>query len=252
MLLEQFLSPEQFMKNAQIKEGSQERVEFAIRLPGRDTDGEEVLLPVDAKFPHEDYERLITASEAGDAEAVAKAGKDLENRIRQCAKTIGEKYIAPPRTTEFGILFLPTESLFAEVLRRPGLFEQLQLEYHVTLAGPTTFIALLNALQMGFRSLAIGKHSGEVWRILGAVKTEFGKYNSVVESLSRQLNTAAKSVESLGIRTRAMSRTLRDVEKLPDDTAQLILGSAFAEMEDADEEEPENAQGLGNGVTLPI
>lgn len=236
MLLEQFLSPEQFTRNAQIKEGSQERVEFAIKLPGRDTAGE-VLLPVDAKFPHEDYERLITASEAGDAEAVAQAGKDLENRIRQCAKTIREKYIETPRTTEFGILFLPTESLFAEVLRRPGFFEQLQSEYHVTLTGPTTFTALLNALQMGFRSLAIEKRSSEVWQILGAVKTEFGKYGIVVDGLSRQLNTAAKSVESLGVRTRAMNRKLRDVEKLPEDAAQIILGPAFADVADADEEE---------------
>jgi DNA recombination protein RmuC len=234
MLLEQFLSPEQFTRNAQIKEDSQERVEFAIKLPGRGSAGE-VLLPVDAKFPHEDYERLITASEAGDAEAVAQAGKELENRIRHCARTIREKYIATPRTTDFGILFLPTESLFAEVLRRPGFFEQLQNEYHVTLTGPTTFTALLNALQMGFRSLAIEKRSSEVWQILGAVKNEFGKYGVVVDSLSRQLNTAAKSVESLGVRTRAMSRKLRDVEKLPDDAAQIILGPAF-DVANEDEE----------------
>lgn len=240
MLLEQFLSPEQFIRNAQMKEGSQERVEFAIKLPGRDSAGE-VLLPVDAKFPHEDYERLITASEAGDAEAVAQAGKELENRIRHCAKTIREKYIATPRTTDFGILFLPTESLFAEVLRRPGFFEQLQNEYHVTLTGPTTFTALLNALQMGFRSLAIEKRSSEVWQILGAVKNEFGKYGVVVESLSRQLKTAANSVENLGVRTRAMSRKLRDVEKLADDAAQIVLGPAF-DVANEDEEALTEAQ----------
>jgi DNA recombination protein RmuC len=153
-----YLSPEQFLKNAQVRENSQERVEFAIRLPGRDADGE-VLLPVDAKFPHDDYERLLSAAEAGDAETVAEASKALENRIRVCAKTIRDKYIIPPRTTDFAILFLPTESLYAEVLRRPGLFENIQREYHVTLAGPSTFIALLNALQMGFRSLAIEKRS---------------------------------------------------------------------------------------------
>jgi DNA recombination protein RmuC len=235
MLLEQFLSPEQYVKNAQIKEGSQERVEFAIRLPGREGQSE-VLLPVDAKFPHEDYARLVAASEAGDSEEVARATKDLENRIKQCAKTIREKYISTPRTTDFGILFLPTESLFAEVLRRPGFFEQVQVEYHVTLAGPTTLTALLNALQMGFRSLAIEQRSSEVWRILGAVKTEFGKYNDVVDGLSRQLSTAARSVESLGVRTRAMSKKLRDVEKLPEDTAQIILGPELAETEDIDEE----------------
>jgi DNA recombination protein RmuC len=147
-LLEQFFSPEQFIRNAQIKENTQERVEFAIRLPGRDSDGE-VLLPVDAKFPQEDYERLIAAAELGDSDAVAQAAKDLECRIRQFAKTIRHKYIAPPRTTEFAILFLPTESLYAEILRRPGFFEQLQREYHVTLTGPTTFTALLNALSDG-------------------------------------------------------------------------------------------------------
>jgi DNA recombination protein RmuC len=227
-LLEQFLSPEQYLKNAQIKENSQERIEFAIRLPGRDTDGD-VLLPVDAKFPHEDYERLLSAAEVGDLEAVAEASKALENRIRACAKMIRDKYIAPPRTTDFAILFLPTESLYAEVLRRPGLFESIQREYHVTLTGPTTFTALLNALQMGFRSLAIEKRTSEVWKILGAVRNEFGKYNDVVDRLAKQLNTAAKSVESLGIRTRAMSRQLRDVEVLPEHSSQILLAAEAAD-----------------------
>jgi DNA recombination protein RmuC len=236
MILEQFLSPEQYVKNAQVKEGSQERVEFAIKLPGREFDGE-VLLPVDAKFPQEDYERLLAAAELGDGEAVAEAAKELENRIKLFAKTIRDKYIATPRTTDFAILYLPTEGLYAEVLRRAGLFEQLQREYHVTLTGPTTFTALLNALQMGFRSLAIEKRSSEVWQILGAVSNEFGKYNKVVDGLSRQLNTAAKSVESLGIRTRAMNRKLRDVEKLPDETAEIILGPALAEVEDTVDQE---------------
>ena len=236
MILEQFLSPEQYVKNAQIKEGSQERVEFAIKLPGREPDGE-VLLPVDAKFPQEDYERLLAAAEAGDGEAVAEAAKELENRIKLCAKTIRDKYIATPRTTDFAILFLPTESLYAEVLRRAGLFEQLQREYHVTLTGPTTFTALLNALQMGFRSLAIEKRSSEVWQILGAVRGEFGKYNEVVDKLSKQLSTAAKSVENLGMRTRAMNRKLRDVETLPDATTQILLGPALADAEDTDEQE---------------
>lgn len=162
-------------------------------------------LPVDAKFPHEDYERLLAAAEIGDLEAVAEASKALENRIRSCAKTIRDKYIASPRTTDFAILFLPTESLYAEVLRRPGLFESVQREYHVTLTGPTTFTAFLNALQMGFWSLAIERRTSEVWKILGAVRFEFGKYNDVVDRLGKQLNTAAKSVENLGVRTRAMS-----------------------------------------------
>jgi DNA recombination protein RmuC len=238
MLLEQFLSPEQFVKNAQVKENSQERVEYAIRLPGRDADSE-VLLPIDAKFPQEDYDRLIVASEQGNAEAVAEASKDLENRIRQFAKSIREKYIVPPRTTDFAILFLPTESLYAEILRRPGFFEQLQRECHVVLSGPTTFTALLNALQMGFRSLAIEKRSSEVWQILGAVSNEFAKYNEVVDKLSKQLGTAAKSVESLGLRTRVMNRKLRDVEKLSDDDAQTLLGPAPAA---ADEDEEDLAE----------
>jgi len=233
-LLEQFLSPEQFIKNAQVKENSQERVEYAIRLPGRDS-GEDVLLPVDAKFPLEDYERLVSASEEGDAVAVAEASKELEIRVRSFARTIRDKYISTPRTTEFAILFLPTESLYAEILRRPGLFEQLQRECHVVLTGPTTFTALLNALQIGFRSLAIEKRSSEVWKILGAVGNEFGKYNEVVDKLSKQLGTAAKSVENLGIRTRAMNRKLRDVEKLPEDTAQILLGPAFAAGEEEEE-----------------
>ena len=238
MLLEQFLSPEQFAKNVQVKDGSQERVEFAIRLPGQDSDSE-VLLPIDAKFPQEDYERLIVAAESGDAAGVAEAASELENRVRLCAKTIREKYISSPRTTDFAILFLPTEGLYAEVLRRPGLFEQLQRECHVTLTGPTTLTALLNALQMGFRSLAIGKRSSEVWHILGAVRNEFGKYNEVVDRLSKQLNTAAKSVENLGMRTRAMSRKLRDVEKLPDETAQIVLGPAIDDSyEEAEGGEP--------------
>lgn len=231
MLLEQFLSPEQFIKNAQVKDGSQERVEFAIRLPGRGADGE-VLLPIDAKFPHEDYERLVAAAELGDGDAVNQAAGELESRIKMCAKTIRDKYVSPPRTTDFAILFLPTEGLYAEVLRRPGIFEQIQREYHVTLTGPATLTALLNALQMGFRSLAIEKRSSEVWHILGAVKNEFGKYNAVVDTLSKQLITAARSVESLGIRTRAMNRKLRDVEKLPDETAQIVLGAA---IDDSDE-----------------
>lgn len=231
MLLEQLLSPEQYVKNAQVKDGSQERVEFAIKLPGRDADSE-VLLPVDAKFPREDYDRLVTAAELGDGDALNEAAEELENTIKACAKTIRDKYIAPPRTTDFAILFLPTEGLYSEVLRRPGLFEQIQREYHVTLTGPTTLTALLNALQMGFRSLAIEKRSSEVWHILGAVKNEFGKYNEVVDKLSRQLTTAAKSVENLGMRTRTMTRKLRDVEKLPDATAQILLGPSIDEPDE--------------------
>jgi DNA recombination protein RmuC len=236
-LLDQFLAPEQYVKNAQVREHTQERVEFAIRLPGREAEGE-VLLPVDAKFPQEDYERLLDATEAGDAAAAAQAAKELEARIRSFARTIREKYIEPPRTTDFALLFLPTEGLYAEVLRRPGLFEQIQREFHVTLAGPTTLAAILNALQMGFRSLAIERRSGEVWKILGAVRQEFGKYNEVVEKLSAQLSTAANSVRSLGTRSRAMDRKLREVERLPEAEARELLGGEIENLADpAGEEE---------------
>ena len=241
MLLEQFLSPEQLVKNVEIKPGTQERVEFAVRLPGRE-DGSEVLLPIDAKFPQDDYERLVAASESGDIDGVAEASRALENRIKACARAISEKYIYPTRTTEFAILFLPTESLYAEVLRRPGFFDQVQREFRVTLTGPTTLTALLNALQMGFRSLAIEKRSSEVWRILGAVRTEFGKYNEVVDKLARQLSTAARSVERLGTRTRAMDRKLRDVERLPDESAQLLLGAESNADDDHDDAEDEEGE----------
>lgn len=233
-LLEQFLSPEQYARNVQVQEHSLERVEYAIRLPGRDE--AEVLLPVDAKFPLDDYERLLEASQAGDAERVTAAASALEARVRSSARAISEKYISPPRTTDFAILFLPTESLHAEVLRSPGLLDSIQRDFHVTLAGPTTFAALLNGLQMGFRSLAIEKRSSEVWQILGAVRTEFGKYNSVVTRLARQLDTAAKSVEALGVRTRAMDRKLGDVEKLPTGAAQALLGVDRPIIDDAEAE----------------
>ena len=235
-LLEQFLSPEQYIENATVRENSQERVEFAIRLPGRD-DENEVLLPIDAKFPQEDYQRLLEAAEIGDADGVAEASQALEARIRQFAATIRSKYIVPPRTTDFAVLFLPTEGLYAEVLRRPGLFEKLQREHQVTLAGPTTLTALLNALQMGFRSLAIQKRSSEVWQVLGAVRTEFGKYNDVVEKIGRQLGSAANSVHELGRRTRAMGRKLRDVETLPIPQAEALLGfdgDGGADQDDAE------------------
>ncbi|MBM3491758.1 MAG: DNA recombination protein RmuC [Alphaproteobacteria bacterium] len=231
MLLEQFLSPEQVIANASVRAGSQERVEFAVKLPGRDGENE-VLLPIDAKFPQEDYERLLQAGHDGDAEKAAEAGKALEARIKSFAKTIRDKYINPPRTTDFAILFLPTEGLFAEVLRRPGLFEHLQREHQVTLTGPTTLTAFLNALQMGFRSLAIQQRSAEVWQLLAAVRTEFTNYNDVVDKIEKQLGTAAKSVEQLGTRTRAMHRKLRDVDRLPETEAERLLGLDTVQADD--------------------
>jgi DNA recombination protein RmuC len=213
LLLEQFLTPDQYIKDAHVRDGSPERVEFAIRLPGKGA-GEEVLLPIDAKFPRESYDRLLEASEKGDTDAIEMHRKQLETQVRLCARTICDKYINPPRTTDFAVLFLPTEGLYAQVLRQPGVFESIQRDYKVTLAGPTTLSAILNALQMGFRSIAIEKRSSEVWQILGAVKNEFGKYNEVVDGLSRQLQTALNSVDKLGTRARVMTKTLKEVEVL--------------------------------------
>ena len=231
MILEQFLTPDQFRTNVRVRENTTEAVEFAICLPGKGQ-GEHVLLPIDSKFPNETYERLLAASEAGDVEAVKELRKQLLSQVRNFAKDVSTKYINPPVTTDFAILFLPTEGLYAEILRQPGAFEQLQRELKIVLAGPTTLSAILHAFQMGFRSLAIEKRSSEVWQVLGAVQQEFGKYNKVVEQLGKQLSTAANSVDSLGRRTRAMTRTLRQVEKLPSDTdTAALLG-----IEEEDEE----------------
>jgi DNA recombination protein RmuC len=224
LLIEDFLTPEQYIRNAQIKEGSGERVEYAIRLR-TNADGEEVLIPVDAKFPREDYDRLIAAMHDGDTMLAAKFRKDLETRLKQFARAIRDKYIDAPRTTDFGILFLPTEGLYAEALREPALFDFVRRECGVVLAGPTTFSAILSAFQMNFRSAALAKQSSEVWKVLSAVRTEFGRYNKVVTSLGNQLRTAATSVDKLGVRARAMDRKLRDVELLPGDgDAQRLLG----------------------------
>jgi DNA recombination protein RmuC len=248
MLLDEFLSPDQYARDVQTREGSTERVEYAIKMPGKG-DGDNVWLPVDAKFPREDYERLLAASEAGDAALVAEHRKALETRIKACARDIRQKYINPPQTTDFAILFLPTEGLYAEALRQAGLFEFLQREYRVTLAGPTTLAALLNALQMGFRTLAIEQRSSEVWQVLAAVRTEFGKYNAVVERLGNQLNTAVKSVDSLGTRTRAMDRKLRTVEALPDaQVAENLLGITGEIHAAEDVDEADGDADTGNGA----
>ena len=215
MLLQDFLSPSQYVKDAQVKDGSAERVEFAIRLPM--LDGEEMLLPVDAKFPREDHEHMLEALEVGDAALVSHFRKQLEARIKTFAKDISRKYINPPRTTERAILFLPTESLFAEVLRVPGLFDYVQRECSVMLAGPTTFAAILHAFQVNHRSMAIAQRSSDVWKILSAVRTEFKRYNETVSKVARQLNTAVGSVDELRKRTGLMDRALRDVETMPDD-----------------------------------
>jgi DNA recombination protein RmuC len=237
-LLEQFLSPDQYSHNAQIREDSQERVEYAIKMPGRGEE-KECLIPIDAKFPQEDYTRLVAAADRGDSVAVEEAALSLEARVKGFAKSIREKYICSPRTIEFAILFLPTESLYAEMLRRPGLFEALQRDCHVLLAGPTTLAAMLNAFQMGFRSLAIEKRSSEVWQVLGAVRSEFMKHGDVVDTLRKQLNTAVNTIDRLGTRTRVMNRALKDVEVLPDSQATALLGLTTANTvtEDLIEEE---------------
>lgn len=223
-LLEQVLTPEQYLRDAATRPGSAERVEYAIRLPGRGDGDPEVLLPIDAKFPREDYERLVDAAERADAEAVDAAARALETRVRNSARDIRDKYVNPPRTTDFAILFLPTEGLYAEVLRRPGLVETLQRDYRVSLAGPTTLLALLNSLQMGFRTLAIQKRSSEVWEILGAVKTEFDKYGQVLDKVKKKLAEASNTIDDVAVRKRAIDRKLRQVQALPTVDAQTLLG----------------------------
>ena len=213
-LLEQVMAPEQYEKNVATRPGSRERVEFAIKLPGRDR-GEHVLLPIDAKFPIEDYQRLQAAQDAGDKALVEMAEKALEARVKQEAKTISEKYVEPPHTTEFALLYLPFEGLFGEVLRRPGLFEQIQRQWRVTICGPTNLLAYLNSLQMGFRTLAIQQRSSEVWNVLGTVKAEFGKFADVLANTKRQLQTVANTIDQAEVRTRQIERKLKDVEVLP-------------------------------------
>lgn len=234
-LLEQLLAADQYQTNVATVPGSNERVEYAIRLPGRDDDSP-VWLPIDAKFPIEDHQRLLDAQERADVEAAALAAAALERRVREEAKTIRAKYIAPPSTTDFAILFLPTEGLYAEVIRRPGLFESLQRDHRVTVAGPTTLTAILNALQMGFRTLAIEQRSSEVWQILGAVKTEFGKFGAIVDKAKNQLDSARNNLDELvGRRSRAIERKLRGVESLPDEASRTLLGDATTANDDDDE-----------------
>ena len=225
-LLEQMLSPEQYERNAVTKEMSREAVEFAVKFPGK---GDvPLLLPLDAKFPIEDYQHLLDAHERGNAEAVDAAGRGLDTSVRNAAKAIREKYINPPITTDFAIMFLPTEGLYAEVLRRPGLAEQIQRESCVLIAGPTTLTAILSSLQMGFRTLAIEKRSSEVWRLLEAVKTEFAKFGIVIDKVNRNLETARNQMDALATRTRVVTRKLRDVGELPEADAKLLLKLAPA------------------------
>ena len=222
-LLEQVLVTDQFSAQVATRPGSKNVVDFAIKLPGQSVHGEPLWLPIDAKFPNEDYERLLDAQGRADGVAAEAAGRALEVRIRLEAKSISEKYIEPPHTTDFAILFLPTEGLYAEVLRRPGLMEALQREHRITLAGPTTLLAMLSSLQMGFRTLALEKRSSEVWQVLGAVKTEFGKFGDVLARVKSQTETVLKTLDNAQVRSRAMGRALKQVEALPDTQVQALI-----------------------------
>ena len=230
-LLEQVLTAEQYAENVATRPKSGDRVEFAIRLPGRE-DGQPVWLPIDAKFPVEDYQKLVEAQERADVVAVEAAAKALEMRLKDEAKTIREKYIEPPYTTDFAILYLPTEGLYAEALRRPGLVEALQRDQRVSIAGPTTLAAMLNSLQMGFRTLAIEKRSSEVWAVLGAIKTEFGKFGEALAHTRKKLQEASNSIDKAEVRTRAVTRKLKDVEALPVPEAVALLGDDLPDDDD--------------------
>lgn len=229
-LLEQILTAEQYACNVKIHPRRNETVEFAIKLPGRDEqDGGIVWLPIDAKFPKEDYERLMDASERADATGVEQAGKALESRVRSQARDIRDKYVVPPYTTDFGLLYVPTEGLYAEVLRRPGLVDSLQRDYRIVVVGPTTLAALLNSLQMGFRTLAIQKRSSEVWKVLGAVKTEFGKFGDMLDKVKKKLDETGNTIDDAVNRTRQIEKRLRKVEALPAAESGVLLADAATE-----------------------
>jgi DNA recombination protein RmuC len=232
VLLDEMLTPEQFAKNMRMRDDTDERVEFAIKLPG-DENGAPVWLPVDAKFPMEHYDRLAAAQEKGDPAAVETAIKTLETQLKRCAKEICEKYINPPKTTDFALLFLPSEGLYAEAIRRVGLVQNVQRDCRVTFVGPTTLAALLNSLQMGFRTLAIQKRSSEVWNLLAAVKTEFGKFGDSLSAVKEKIDQASRKIEDVDVRSRAITKKLRDVEELPSNPQPLLKD--FLQTENADE-----------------
>jgi DNA recombination protein RmuC len=222
-LLEQVFVPDQYAVQVATRPGSKFVVDFAIKLPGKAENGAPLWLPIDAKFPNEDYERLLDAQGRADAVAAEVAAKALELRIRLEAKSMNEKYVEPPHTTDFAILFLPTEGLYAEVLRRPGLMESLQRDHRVTLAGPTTLLAMLSSLQMGFRTLALERRSSEVWQVLGAVKNEFSKFGDVLARVKSQTQTVLNTLDNAEVRSRAMGRALKQVEALPDEQSQALI-----------------------------
>jgi DNA recombination protein RmuC len=236
-LLEQLFTPDQYASNVAVNPDSADRVEYAIKLPGRETDGTPMWLPIDAKFPQEDYQRLVEAAERGDAEQVAAFAAALESSISLEAKKIKAKYICPPHTTDFAMLFLPTEGLFAEVLRRPGLVDGLLHQHRVVLAGPTTLAAMLSSLQMGFRTLAIEKRSSEVWQVLGAVKTEFGKFGETLDRVHKKLQEASNTIERAQTRKRAVERQLKSVEVSPPEPLDVTFGEIGVPEEQMPEQE---------------
>jgi DNA recombination protein RmuC len=231
VLLEEMLTPEQFAKNMRTRDDTDERVEFAIRLPG-DENGAPVWLPVDAKFPMEHYERLTAAQESGDSTAVEAAMKVLETQLKRCAKDICEKYINPPKTTDFALLFLPSEGLYAEAIRRVGLVQSVQRDCRVTFVGPTTLAALLNSLQMGFRTLAIQNRSSEVWNLLATVKTEFGKFGEALSAVKEKIDQASRKMEDVDVRSRVITKKLRDVEELPSNPQPMLRDLLPGENDD--------------------
>jgi DNA recombination protein RmuC len=235
-LLEQIFVADQYVAQVATRPGSRHVVDYAIRLPGKSAQELPLWLPIDAKFPNEDYERLLDAQGRADASAADAAGRALEMRVRLEAKSIAEKYLEPPHTTDFAILFLPSEGLYAEVLRRPGLMDALQRDHRVALAGPTTLLAMLSSLQMGFRTLALERRSSEVWQVLGAVKTEFGKFGDVLAKLKSQTQTVLNSLENAETRSRAMGRALKKIEALPEAQAQTLLPDARTSDTGGDED----------------
>ncbi|MGI9251791.1 MAG: DNA recombination protein RmuC [Pseudohongiellaceae bacterium] len=244
-ILEQILTPDQYQKNVQPKPDSSATVEYAVKLPGK-RDSSQVWLPIDAKFPQEDYQRLLDAADAADKDGVESSTAALVRAVQNAAKDIKQKYVEPPYTTDFAIMFLPTEGLYAEVLRQPGMIENLQRNYRIVVAGPTTLSAILNSLRMGFRTLAIEKRSSEVWEVLAAVKTEFGKFGNVLKKVKKQLAAASNTIDDTGVRTRAMERQLRDVESLPSDQATDLLGGLDGETSPGEETSPDEETPLAN------
>ncbi|PYK10845.1 MAG: DNA recombination protein RmuC [Verrucomicrobia bacterium] len=232
ILLEEMLTPGQFAKNMKMRDDTDDRVEFAIKLPG-DENGAPVWLPIDAKFPMEHYERLTAAQETGDSSAVEAAIKTLETQLKRCAKDICEKYINPPKTTDFALLFLPSEGLYAEAIRRVGLVQNLQRDCRVTFVGPTTLAALLNSLQMGFRTLAIQKRSSEVWNLLASVKTEFGKFGDALSAVKEKIDQASRKIEDVDVRSRAITKKLRNVEELPTNPQPMLKNLLPGENDDS-------------------